>query len=87
MKGLASVPPVATLTSAHYHTGIDPHKRFSPVHIRADHGSTVWKGRIKDNDPAAVEGLVRMLGGRQPGNPARQGTGPFSKSGPPLARS
>jgi transposase len=51
-------------TSAHYHIGIDAHKRFSQVHVLADDGSTAWKGRIENNDPAAFEGLVRMLGGR-----------------------
>jgi len=51
-------------TSAHYHIGIDAHKRFCQVHVLADDGSTAWKGRIENNDPAAFESLVRMLGGR-----------------------
>ncbi len=38
---------------------------LSEFHIVvADDGSTAWKGRIENNDPAAFEGLVRMLGGR-----------------------
>ena len=45
-------------TSAHYRIGIDEHKRFSQVHVLADDGSTVWKGRIENNDPAAFEGLA-----------------------------
>jgi transposase len=50
-------------TSTHYYIGIDAHKRFSQVHVLADDGSTVWKGRIEDNDPTAFESLVHQLGG------------------------
>jgi len=31
---------------AHYHIGIDAHKRFSQVHVLADDGSTGWNGRL-----------------------------------------
>jgi hypothetical protein len=51
-------------TSAHYHIGIDAHKRISQVHVLADDGSTTWKGRIEGGDPVAFDALVRMPGGR-----------------------
>ena len=50
-------------TSTNYYIGIYAHKRFSQVHVLGDDGSTAWKGRIEDNDPAAFESLVHQLGG------------------------